>query len=135
MVLAAFALFVILEAVVATLTRAHFGVAQALALRYTTCTLLLAASLIGAAWRIFPQPLSRIATTFSLAAVMYAGNPTFVEDGWRARNQEMDAIAAEIRKGNLPPDAAAKLCNVPDIVELLIWRFKDAGLGPFAKGR
>jgi hypothetical protein len=131
-ILAAFALFMILEAAAATLGRAKFGVSQARELRYTTCTLLLVATLFALAWRLFPKRVSRISTLLALTAVLFVANNSFVENGWRKRNQEMDVMAAEIAKGTLPPGAAATLYVPANIFfEPLIWRFRASELGPF----
>jgi hypothetical protein len=135
-VLAAFVLFVILEAAAAVYRRSQFGTDQAMSLRYTTCTLLLVAALFAVAWRLFPQWFGRIPTLIALIAVMFAVNPSLDgENGWRARNQEMDALAAVIAKGSLPQGAAGFLCVTvsPEVFSALVWRFRASGLGPFWK--
>ena len=130
-VLAAFALFIVIEAAGATLSRTHFGLEQALSLKYTTCTLLLAATLVAVGWRLSSKTPTRLGTVLAMGLIVYVANPRAAELGWRKRNSEMDAIARKIRNGYLPPSAHAELFVEAPLLEALIWRFKAAGLGPF----
>jgi hypothetical protein len=130
-VIAAFAAFVILEAVTASVGRVNFGVDHALSLRYTTCTLLLVAALFAFVWRAAPQVLSRAAALVALSATLGAANNAGFENGWRARNRVMDAITAEINDGNVSADAAAYLFVPRPILETIISRFRKLHLGPF----
>jgi hypothetical protein len=130
-VIAAFAVFVILEAITASIGRAKFGVDQALSLRYTTCTLLLVAALFAFVWRAAPQVLSRVTALVALSATLVAANNAGFENGWRARNRAMDAIIAEINDGNVSADAAAYLFVPRPILEAIITRFRKLHLGPF----
>lgn len=130
-VLSAFALFVILEAITAAWCRAKYGIAQALSERYTTCTLLLVSALFALAWRIFPQRFARITTLVTFSGVLLAANNIIFQDRWWARNRQMDAIADEIAKGSVPPGATQFLYVDPDLFASVIWRFRDLRLGPF----
>jgi hypothetical protein len=72
----------------------------------------------------------------ALTAVLLVSNNRIVMEGWRKRNQEMDAMAAEIAKGALPEGAAASLYVPPRVkFDVVIRRFKASGLGPFHRPR
>ncbi|MGH8475568.1 MAG: hypothetical protein ACRER2_07335 [Methylococcales bacterium] len=131
-VLAAFALFIVLEAASATFARAQLGTEQAFALRYSTCTLLLAATLFAAALRLFPTAPGRLAATVTLAATVHIANPQVIEQGFRMRNQVQEALAAEIAKGRMPADVPVTLCMSPNLLPI-IQRFREARLGPFQR--
>ena len=130
-VLAAFAGFVILEAMAASVDRAHLGVDQALSLKYTTCTLLLVAALFAFAWRTAPRTAPRLAALAILGTVLFAANSREFVNGWRERNRAMDAILAEINDGKIPPGATAYLGIDPAIFAIVISRMRESQLGPF----
>jgi hypothetical protein len=130
-VLAAFAGFVMLEAMAASVDRAHLGVDYALSLKYTTCSLLLAATLFAFAWRTVPQTAPRLVALSMLCAVLFVVNSRVFENGWRERNRTMDAILAEINEGKIAPDASAYLGVQRDIFAAVISRLRASHLGPF----
>jgi hypothetical protein len=129
--IAAFAAFAILEAATASVTRPHLGVDYALSLKYTTCTLLLVAALFAFVWRAVPHRLSRLAALLGLSAVLVVANSSEFVNGWRARNRVMDAMAADIKDGKIPPGAPAYLGVSPDVFAAVIARFRALHLGPF----
>lgn len=129
-VIAAFAAFVILQAAVASVTRAHLGVHQALSSKYATFSLLLVAALFAFVWRAIPQAWSRVTAALVLGAVLVTANSPLFENGWRAHNRHMDAILAEMKNGNLSAEAAY-LGVPPQILEAVISRFRESHLGPF----
>ncbi|MBV8752071.1 MAG: hypothetical protein JO328_04340 [Hyphomicrobiales bacterium] len=130
-VIAAFAGFVILEAMAASVERAHLGVDYALSLKYTTVTLLLVASLFAFVWRTLPQTAARVAALLILSAVLLVANSRVFENGWRERNRAMDAILAEINDGRIAPGAPRYLGVQPDLLAAVISRLRQAHLGPF----
>jgi hypothetical protein len=130
-VIAALALFAMLEALAAGFTRAHLGVDYALSLKYTTSSLLLLTALFAFAWRAAPQTLSRLAALLAMSAVLVIANSREFETGWRERNRTMDAIFADIRDGNIPPTAPAYLGASPDNLAAVMGRFRELHLGPF----
>jgi hypothetical protein len=130
-ILVAIALFVLLEAGAAVMARAQYGIGQALALRYTTCTLLLVAALFALAWRLLPQSPCRVAALLMLAVVTCASNNVMFENGWLQHTRRMDGITAEIAKGIVRPESTKYLTVTPDVFDKVIWRFKAAELGPF----
>ena len=130
-VLAAFAGFVILEAMAASVERAHLGVDYALSLKYTTCSLLLLAALFAFAWRTVPQTAPRVVALSILGAVLFIVNSREFVNGWRERNRAMDVILAEIGKGKTPPGAPAYLGVQPDMLAAVIARLRQSHLGLF----
>src|SRR5262249_34309337 len=91
-VIAAFAAFLILEAASASVTRAYFGVHQALSSKYATVSLLLVAALFAFIWRAIPQSLSRVTALLALGAVLIVANDPLFENGARGHNGHMEAI-------------------------------------------
>jgi len=130
-VIAALAMFAILEAMAASFTRAHLGVDYALSLKYTTCTMLLLAALFAFVWRAVPQSPSRLAALLAVSAVLVIANSREFGDGWRERNRTMDAMFSEIRDGNIPPTAPAYLGTSRDNLAAVMTRFRELHLGPF----
>jgi hypothetical protein len=130
-VLAAFVGFVILEAMAASVERAHLGVDYALSLKYTTCSLLLVATLFAFAWRTVPQAAARVAALSILTAVLFVANSREFENGWRERNRAMDVILAEINEGKITPGAPAYLGVQPDMFAAVISWLRESHLGPF----
>src|SRR5262249_18390384 len=100
-VIAALAGFAVLEAIAARVSRAHLGVDYALSLKYTICTLLLLATLFALVWRMAPQALTRVSVLLVVSGVLVVVNSPIFENGWRTRNRTMDAIAAEMKNGNI----------------------------------
>jgi hypothetical protein len=130
-VIAAFAAFVILEAMAASASRIHLGTDQALSSKYTTCTLLLVAALFAFVWRAVPRALSRVAALLAVSGVLVAANSRAYENGWRARNRAMDVITTQINDGNVPAGAPAYLGVPPQLFAAVIPRFRELHLGPF----
>src|SRR5262249_39634550 len=129
-VISAFALFTFLEALAGSLTRAHFGVHQALSLKYTTCSLLLVGSLFAFVWRAFPRDFVRVVASLALIAVLVLANDPLFENGWRAHNRHMNAVFADIDHGNVSA-GAAYLRLRPELLAAVMSRFRELHLGPF----
>jgi hypothetical protein len=128
---AAFAAFIVLEAIATGMSRAYLGVDYALSLKYTTPTLLLVAALFAFVWRVVPQPLGRVAALLALSSVLVAVNSEVFENGWRARNRVMDAIVDDINHGKISAEAPVYLGVNPDVFGTVISRFRELHLGPF----
>jgi hypothetical protein len=129
-VLAALAMFVVIEAAVISYARFGYGVGAS---RYATASLVFWAATLAAAWRMIGHLCTVPLIAAACVLTVYANMPDN-EAAWRGYVSVMDKVRRDMAAGDLTAEALAPVFLAPpSYLPDAIHRLREANTGPLAR--